>query len=92
MLSDIASSLTDPAYLVPILVSVAVFATLFTLMAPYFERGDLDARMKSAALERDEIRAREPASTPNRRAPVKRAPACGPTTMPPCAVSWSSSI
>ncbi|MEP3437771.1 MAG: type II secretion system F family protein [Hoeflea sp.] len=59
MLSDIASSLTDPAYLVPILVSVAVFATLFTLMAPYFERGDLDARMKSAALERDEIRARE---------------------------------
>ncbi|WP_420407584.1 type II secretion system F family protein [Hoeflea sp.] len=59
MLSDIASSLTDPAYLVPILVSVAVFATLFTILAPYFERGDLDARMKSAALERDEIRARE---------------------------------
>ena len=59
MLSDIASSLTDPAYLVPILVAVAVFATLFTIMAPYFERGDLDARMKSAALERDEIRARE---------------------------------
>ena len=59
MLSNIASSLTDPAYLVPILVSVAVFATLFTIMAPYFERGDLDARMKSAALERDEIRARE---------------------------------
>ena len=59
MLSDIAFSLTDPAYLVPILVSVAVFATLFTILAPYFERGDLDARMKSAALERDEIRARE---------------------------------
>ena len=59
MLSDIASSLADPAYLVPILVSVAVFATLFTIIAPYFERGDLDARMKSAALERDEIRARE---------------------------------
>lgn len=59
MLSDIASSFTDPAYLVPVLVSVAVFATLFTIMAPYFERGDLDARMKSAALERDEIRARE---------------------------------
>ena len=59
MLSDIASSLTDPAYLIPILVSVAVFATLFTVMAPYFERSDLDSRMKSAALERDEIRARE---------------------------------
>ncbi|MCB1387104.1 MAG: type II secretion system F family protein [Nitratireductor sp.] len=59
MLSDIASSLTDPAYLIPILVSVAVFATLFTVMAPYFERSDLESRMKSAALERDEIRARE---------------------------------
>ncbi|WP_322990075.1 type II secretion system F family protein [Hoeflea sp.] len=59
MLSDIASSLTDPAYLVPILVSVAVLATLFTILVPYFERGDMDARMKSAALERDEIRARE---------------------------------
>lgn len=59
MLSTIASSLTDPAYLVPILVSIAVFATLFTVISPYFERGDLDARMKSAALERDEIRARE---------------------------------
>jgi tight adherence protein C len=51
MLSDIASSLTDPAYLVPILVSVAVFATLFThAWLRYFERGnELDARMKSAA-------------------------------------------
>ncbi|WP_171904840.1 type II secretion system F family protein [Hoeflea olei] len=58
-MSSLMSSLTDPAYLVPILVSVAVFATLFTIIAPYFERGDLDARMKSAALERDEIRARE---------------------------------
>lgn len=59
MLSDLASSLTDPAYLFPILISIAVFATLYTVLAPYFERGDLDARMKSAALERDEIRARE---------------------------------
>ena len=59
MLSDLISSLTDPAYLFPILISIAVFATLFTVLAPYFERGDLDARMKSAALERDEIRARE---------------------------------
>ena len=59
MLSDLVSSLTDPAYLFPILISIAVFATLFTVLAPYFERGDLDARMKSAALERDEIRARE---------------------------------
>ncbi|WP_425497623.1 type II secretion system F family protein [Hoeflea ulvae] len=59
MMSDIASTLTDPAYLVPLLVAVAVFATLYTIMAPYFERGDLDARMKSAAIERDEIRARE---------------------------------
>lgn len=59
MFSILMSSLTDPAYLIPILVSVAVFATLFTILVPFFETGDLDKRMKSAALERDEIRARE---------------------------------
>lgn len=59
MFSTIVSSVSDPAILVPILVSVAVFATLLTILGPYFERGDLEARMKSVALEREEIRARE---------------------------------
>lgn len=58
-MSSITELFTDPAYLIPILVSVAVFATLFTIMVPFFERGDLDQRMKAVALEREEIRARE---------------------------------
>lgn len=59
MITDFALSLTDPAVLFPVMISIAVLATLYSVLAPYFERGDLDARMKSAALERDEIRARE---------------------------------
>ena len=58
-MANILAALVDPTYLVPALVSIAVFATLFTIMVPFFEKGDLEARMKSAALEREEIRARE---------------------------------
>jgi tight adherence protein C len=58
-MTDMISTLTDPIFLMSVLVSVAVFATLFTLAMPYLERGDMKARMRAVALERDEIRARE---------------------------------
>ncbi|UPA24525.1 type II secretion system F family protein [Shinella oryzae] len=51
--------LTDPAVLLPASVVIAVLATFYTLAMPYFERGDLDKRMKSVALEREQMRARE---------------------------------
>ncbi|WLS03875.1 type II secretion system F family protein [Shinella oryzae] len=51
--------LTDPAVLLPAFVMIAVLATFYTLAMPYFERGDLDKRMKSVALEREQMRARE---------------------------------
>lgn len=51
--------LTDPAILLPAFVVIAVLATFYTLAAPYFERGDLDKRMKAVALEREQMRARE---------------------------------
>jgi len=51
--------LTDPAVLLPAFVVIAVLATFYTLAMPYFERGDLDKRMKSVALEREQMRARE---------------------------------
>ena len=54
-----AAMLTDPAFLLPAFVVIAVLATFYTLAAPYFERGDLDKRMKSVALEREQMRARE---------------------------------
>lgn len=52
-------TLTDPTFVSAVLVGIAVFATMVTIFMPFFERGDLKARMKSVALERDEIRARE---------------------------------
>jgi tight adherence protein C len=59
MNSSIIHTATDPSFIIAVLVSIAVFATLLTLLVPYFEKGDLQSRMRSVALERDEIRARE---------------------------------
>ena len=58
MNDQIANSLFDPAFLIAILVSVAVFATIFTVI-PVFGRSNMNQRMKSVALERDVIKARE---------------------------------
>ncbi|MBN9233343.1 MULTISPECIES: type II secretion system F family protein [Phyllobacteriaceae] len=51
-------TLTDPTFLIAILVAIAVFATAFTLL-PAFARDPLKARMKSVALEREELRAKQ---------------------------------
>jgi tight adherence protein C len=51
-------TLTDPGFLMAILVAVAVFATLYTAL-PALSGSPLKARMKSVALERDELRARQ---------------------------------
>jgi tight adherence protein C len=59
MSSDLASSLTDPSMLIAVLVALAVFATLYTLAIPFFERGDLNQRMKAVSTEREQMRARE---------------------------------
>lgn len=59
MSTDLASTLTNPALLIPLLVAVAVFATLYTIIVPLFERGDLNKRLKAVSTERDQIRARE---------------------------------
>ncbi len=49
---------TDPSFLIAMLVAVAVFATLFTLM-PALGGDELNRRMKTVALERDELRAQQ---------------------------------
>ncbi|MBP1851756.1 type II secretion system F family protein [Rhizobium halophytocola] len=59
MTSDLAARLTDPATIIAVLTALAVFATIYTLVIPYFEKGDLDKRMKAVSTERDQIRARE---------------------------------
>jgi tight adherence protein C len=58
MTDQIVKSLTDPAFLIALLVAVAVFATVFTVL-PALGGDPLKARMKSVALERDELRAKQ---------------------------------
>jgi tight adherence protein C len=58
-MKDLAATITDPTMLLAVLVAVAVFATFYSLAAPYLERGDLDKRMKAVSTEREELRARE---------------------------------
>ncbi len=55
---SVVKILTDPSFLIAMLVGIAVFATIFTLV-PAFGGNLLKARMKSVALERDELRAKQ---------------------------------
>lgn len=59
MTGSLLSSLTDPQTLIAILVTLAVFATLYTLVMPFLERKDFNKRMKAVSSERDLIRTRE---------------------------------
>ncbi|OCO98790.1 MULTISPECIES: type II secretion system F family protein [unclassified Ensifer] len=59
MSTGLIKTLTDPNVIVAVLVSLAVLATFYSLVVPFFERGDLGKRMKSVASEREQIRARE---------------------------------
>ncbi|MCI5078039.1 type II secretion system F family protein [Oricola sp.] len=59
MSEELVDLLTSSQFVVAILVSVTVFATLFTILTPLFGGNELKARMKSVATEREEIRARE---------------------------------
>ena len=58
MTDQVVRSLTDPAFLIALLVGIAVFATIFTVM-PALGGNSLKSRMKSVALERDELRAQQ---------------------------------
>jgi tight adherence protein C len=55
---QVVKTLTDPSFLIAMLVGIAVFATVFTLM-PAFGGTSLKSRMKSVALERDKLRAEQ---------------------------------
>lgn len=58
MTDQVVKSLTDPSFLIALLVGIAVFATVFTAM-PSLIGNPLKARMKAVALERDELRAKQ---------------------------------
>ncbi|MDH4441021.1 MAG: type II secretion system F family protein [Rhizobium sp.] len=59
MTEDWAAQIANPALILAVLVSLAVFGTFYTLVMPYFEKGDLNKRMRAVSTERDLIRARE---------------------------------
>ncbi len=58
MTDDVVKSLTDPSFLIALLVSIAVFATVFTML-PALTGNQMKARMKAVALEREELRAKQ---------------------------------
>jgi len=58
MTDQIVRTLFEPGFLIALLVAIAVFATVFTAL-PALGGDPLKARMKSVALERDELRARQ---------------------------------
>ncbi len=58
MIEQISRSVTDPSFMVAMVVAIAVFVTMFTAL-PALGGNPLKARMKSVALERDELRAKQ---------------------------------
>ena len=66
MTDDVVKSLTDPSFLIALLVSIAVFATVFTML-PALTGNQMKARMKAVALEREELRAKQRARSRPRR-------------------------
>jgi tight adherence protein C len=58
MIDQVVKSVIDPSFLIAFVVAVAVFVTMFTAL-PALGGDPLKARMKSVALERDELRARQ---------------------------------
>ncbi|MTI17172.1 type II secretion system F family protein [Rhodobacteraceae bacterium RKSG542] len=58
MFNSLASLFSQEA-IIAVLTMVAVTGTIYTLVQPFLERDKIKTRMKAAALERDQIRARE---------------------------------
>lgn len=67
MISQFAIIVTDPTNLLAMLAALAVFATTITIAMPLLQRDELSSRMKTAAIERDKIRARERARLINEK-------------------------
>ena len=56
---NLVRTLTDPQVILAGLVAIAVFATFYVLVLPYFDAGGLDKRMKAVTSEREQMRTRE---------------------------------
>jgi tight adherence protein C len=58
MIDQIMNSVIDPSFMIALVISIAVFVTVFTAL-PAFGGDPLKSRMKTVALERDELRAKQ---------------------------------
>jgi tight adherence protein C len=76
MLAVLFQAATDPNVLLATFAAIAVFATVYTITMPFFERDQLAARIKAVALEREALRARERARMANeaKRASLRSEP------------------
>jgi tight adherence protein C len=59
MMELVYERLSDPRFMTTLLTAIAVVATIYTLAMPYVSGDGLDRRMKTLAVERGQIRARE---------------------------------
>ena len=59
MFDLIYDRMSDPHFMTMLLTVVAVIATIYTVAMPYLSNENLDRRMKTLAIERGQIRARE---------------------------------
>ena len=59
MFDLIYDRMSDPRFMTTLLTAVAVIATIYTIAMPYLSGDNLDRRMKTLAVERGQIRARE---------------------------------
>jgi len=71
---DLAATVTNVDNLVTVAVAVVVFFTIMTITLPMLSKSDLDKRMKSVALRRDELKRRS-------RAAMARGPSDKDTTL-----------
>jgi tight adherence protein C len=76
MFQVIFTAITSIQFVMSAFAALAVFATVYSLTQPLFERDRLTARIKAVALEREEIRARERAriATEAKRAKLRAEP------------------
>ncbi len=76
MLGLIYDAMTNANVLFATFSAIAVFATVYTVSQPFFERDKLAGRIKTVSLEREEIRARERARLAKeaKRASLRREP------------------
>lgn len=58
-MGNLIQAIIEPQNLIAIFASLAMFATLLTILLPYLQQDEFATRMKSAVTERELIRARE---------------------------------